>query len=135
MSVSGSCICGDVQYRVSVDPQALVNCHCNFCRSLSGAAFSSYLVVPEGALEIVAGADAIASHEFKAGALKHFCRHCGTPLYNRNAKYRGLCMLYLGTAARSVDFIPTANIYCESQLPWVPHIGEIRNFAQGIAKS
>lgn len=134
MSISGSCVCGGVQCRVNSDPKAVVNCHCNFCRSHSGGAFSSYIVVPEDALEVVVGEGTLSSYEIKEGARKHFCRQCGTPVYNKNAKYAGLCMIYLGTVKQAADCVPTANIYCESQLAWVTHIGEIRSFPQGIAR-
>ena len=134
MGIAGSCICGSVQYRVSGEPKAVVNCHCNFCRSHSGAVFSCYLVVLEEALEVMADADFISSHEIRDGARKHFCRQCGTPLYNRNAKYPGLNMIYLGTAQSAAGYVPTANIYCESQLAWIPQVGEFRNFPQAITK-
>jgi hypothetical protein len=134
MEISGSCFCNAVQFKVSGAPKAVVNCHCNFCRKHSGAAFNTYVVVAETALELTSGQDSIASFQLKENAYKHFCKHCGTPIYNKNAKYAGLSMVYLGTVSASSEIVPTANIYCESQLPWVPAIAEIRTFQQGIVK-
>jgi len=134
MSISGSCFCNAVQFRVSTAPKAVVNCHCNFCRKHSGAAFTTYAVVPESALEIISGHDAVAAFQIKEQAHKHFCKQCGSPLFNKNARYPGLCMIYLGGISAPLDIVPTANIYCESQLAWVPAITDIRSFAQGIAK-
>ena len=134
MEIYGSCFCNAVQYKLDVAPKAVVNCHCNFCRKHSGAAFSTYAVVPEAGLEIIAGQDSISAFQFKDNAYKHFCKQCGSPIYNKNVRYQGLRMVYLGGISESSDIVPTANIYCESQLVWVPAIAEIRNFAQGIAK-
>jgi hypothetical protein len=134
MEISGSCFCNAVLYKLSVAPKAVVNCHCNFCRKHSGAAFSTYAVVSEAALEITAGQDSISAFQIKDKAYKHFCKYCGSPIYNKNERYQGLCMVYLGGISESSNIVPTANIYCESQLAWVPAVAEIRNFAQGIAK-
>lgn len=133
MEISGSCFCNAVQYRLNSEPKAVVNCHCNFCRKHSGASFSTYVVIPEGALEIISGQELIASHGFREDAHKHFCRQCGSPIYNRNARYSGLCMVYIGGLSASEDLVPGVNIYCESQLAWIPAITKIRSFSQGIA--
>ncbi len=134
MEILGSCFCNAVQYKLACAPKALVNCHCNFCRKHSGAAFSTYAVFPEAALTISEGSDAIAVFNPAEHAHKHFCKQCGTPLFNKNARYPGLCMVYLGGISASLDMAPTANIYCESQLPWIKGIGEIRAFEQGIVR-
>ena len=134
MEISGSCFCNTVHYKLNVAPKAVVNCHCNFCRKHSGAAFCTYAVVPEAALEITTGHDSILAFQFKENAYKHFCKLCGSPIFNKNERYQGLCMIYLGGISDSSNIVPTANIYCESQLAWVPAVAEIRNFAQGIVK-
>ena len=133
MEISGSCYCNAVQFKLNCEPKAVVNCHCNFCRKHSGAAFSTFVVVPETALEIIAGQDSIVRFSFKADAHKHFCKHCGSPVFNQNARYPGLRMIYLGVISEPRDFSPVANIYCESQLPWIRGVAGIRSFAQGRA--
>lgn len=134
MEISGSCFCSAVQFKVNSAPRAVVNCHCNFCRKHSGAAFSTYAAVPEAALEIISGTDSISSFQVEEDAHKHFCKQCGSPIFNKNARYPGLCMIYLGGISGSSSIAPTANIYCESQLDWVPSITDIRSFDQGVAK-
>jgi hypothetical protein len=134
MEISGSCFCNTVQFRLSDAPKAVVNCHCNFCRKHSGAAFATYAVVPETVLEIISGQDSISAFQFKENAHKHFCKQCGSPIYNRNVRYPGLCMIYLGSISASLNMAPTVNIYCESQLAWVPAIAEIKFFEQGITR-
>jgi hypothetical protein len=92
----GACICGAVNYRLNADIRNIVNCHCNFCRAHSGAAFSTYAALPHAALEITKGADALGKYQVDDGQ-KHFCSHCGTPIFNLNAQYPGACMIYFGT--------------------------------------
>lgn len=123
-----------MQFKVSGAPKSVVNCHCNFCRKHSGAAYSTYVAVPEEALEITSGADSLATFKFAEDAYKHFCKQCGSPIFNKNARYPGLGIIYLGAIAEPARFVPTANIYCDSQLAWVPAIAELRAFPQGIVR-
>lgn len=134
MEISGSCYCNAVRFKVHGAPKSVVNCHCNFCRKHSGAAFSTYVAVPEEAFEITSGADSLATFPFGEDAQKHFCKQCGTPLFNKNPRYPGLCIIYLGAIADSSTLTPTANIYCDSQLSWVSSIAELRAFPQGIVR-
>jgi hypothetical protein len=134
MEITGSCYCNAVQFRVNDAPRSVVNCHCNFCRKHSGAAFSTYVAVPEAALEITSGADFLSTFQFEEDAQKHFCKRCGSPVFNKNARYPGLSIIYLGMITESSSFVPTANIFCESQLAWVPSIAELRAFPQAIVK-
>ena len=134
MEISGSCFCNAVQFKVSGAPKSVVNCHCNICRKQSGAAFSTYVAVPESAFEITSGADSVSSFQVREGAHKHFCKQCGSPIFNKNARYPGFNIIYLGGISASSEIVPTANIYCESQLPWVPAIAELRAFQQGVVK-
>src|SRR5512144_1393699 len=96
MEISGSCFCNAVQYKVSGGHKAVVKCHGNFCRKHSGAALSTYVAVPEEALEITSGADSLATFQFAEDAHKHFWKQCGSPIFNKNARYPGLCIIYLG---------------------------------------
>ena len=134
MEISGSCFCSAVQFKVNGAHKSVVNCHCNFCRKHSGAAFSTYVAVPETALEITSGAESLAAFLFAEDAQKHFCKQCGSPIFNTNARYPGLSMIYLGAIAAPSNFVPTANIHCESQLAWISAIAELRAFPQGIGK-
>jgi hypothetical protein len=134
MGISGSCFCNTVQFKVSGAPKSVVNCHCNICRKQSGAAFSTYVAVPEADFEIISGADFVSSFQMEEGAHKQFCRKCGSPIYNKNSRYPGLNIIYLGVISDLSNIVPLANIYCESQLPWISSIAEIRSFAQGIIR-
>ena len=129
--LSGSCCCGTIRYHVDSHPRHIVNCHCNLCRTMNGSAFSSYVVIPHNALT-VSGEEHAAHYPVTEGARKHFCRNCGTPLFNVNNRYPGVCMLYLGTLADGVRHIPSVNLYCDSMLAWVPDIGSATRIQQGF---
>ncbi len=132
--MDGSCGCGAVKFRLNSPPKKVVNCHCNFCRKHNGSAFSTYAVVAEADLEIAAGPEHVAAFEWYENGHKHFCRQCGTPLYGKNARYPGLCMVLLGTLAASRDLLPAVNLYCESALAWVGDVAQIPGFEQDFKR-
>jgi len=129
----GSCRCGAIAYRVNGALLNVVNCHCHFCRSHTGAAFATYAVIKHSALEIEQKEQTLAI--FAEGeAHKHFCARCGTPIFNLNPRYPGACMLYFGTLADAATLAPKANVWCESQLAWLDRMGELPAFPQGYER-
>jgi hypothetical protein len=127
--VSGACTCGSIKYHANADLRRIVNCHCNMCRKMNGSAFSSYAVIPRKLL-VVSGDENLAAYQVTNSARKHFCRECGTPIFNTNEKYPGACMIYLGTLDGSGSHLPSLNIFSESMLGWVDSIGSMARVAQ-----
>lgn len=128
---NGSCLCGEVTYKLNSEIRNVVNCHCNLCRSHSGAAFSTYVALPYFSFEITKGQNRISSFEIE-DAKKHFCSVCGTPIFNLNEKYPGACMVYLGTLAKPQNTISKINVWCDSKLEWVDSLSSVPSAGQGI---
>ena len=131
--LTGTCLCGEVRYRLNSEILNVVNCHCNFCRSHSGAAFSTYAALPHASLEITHGEDSLASFEEGEGK-KHFCSKCGTPLFNLNKRYPGACMIYFGTLDDAGEIKPMVNVWTENKLDWVDSVLSIPSVAQGVER-
>jgi hypothetical protein len=78
----GGCHCGRVRFRIQADlaASAIGECNCSICTKKG----ILHLGVPRARLEILSGADALATYTFNTGTAKHtFCRHCGIhPFYN-----------------------------------------------------
>ncbi len=120
IETTGACHCGQVAYRVAGPVVQVVACHCGLCRGMTGAAFSAYVVVQNDHFCLTRGQETLANYALSERTTRHFCSHCGTPIYNANpATYQGLTMLYLGTLAGHEQLAPRINLFCESKLPWV----------------
>jgi hypothetical protein len=100
------------------------------CRRMNGSAFSSYVVIPWKTLSVL-GDEHLATYEAAPGARKHYCRKCGTPLFNLSDRYPGACMLYLGAIEPQLVGVPSLNLYCENMLNWVERIGSIEKVQAG----
>lgn len=128
--ITGSCFCKAVQYRITSAIPLAVNCHCNSCKKAGGGVFSSLAVVREKRLQIISGEESLASFQLGEQVIKHFCRHCGAAIFNRNRRYPGRCMVAIGSLDDPTVATPAVNIHCKEQLPWVKLDEKMQNFAQ-----
>lgn len=128
--LSGGCSCGAVKYQVTGDPKSIINCHCNMCRKMNGAAFSTYVAVADEQFEVLNGE--LKKHRVSENAEKHFCSACGTPIYNSSLKYAGLTILHLGSLDTELKSQPQANIYCESRLDWLDAMPDMASKDRGF---
>jgi len=80
MSLTGSCLCGDVAFEVTTSVEPLFHCHCSRCRKSHGAAFASYAFVTERAFQWSRGEASIRRHRSSPKGWRAFCPRCGSSL-------------------------------------------------------
>ena len=129
-AITGSCFCKAVRYQIKSAIPMAVNCHCNNCKKISGGAFASLAVVKEKHLEITSGKESLATYQLSENLKKHFCSRCGTPIFNRNSRYPGRCMMALGSLDNPAVVTPSVNVHCENRLAWVCLDETLQNFEQ-----
>lgn len=78
-TLSGSCHCGRVRFRVSADVSSVIVCNCSICTKKGFL----HLIVEPSAFELLEGESELTSYRFNTGVAEHrFCRHCGIhPFY------------------------------------------------------
>jgi hypothetical protein len=76
----GSCHCGTVRFPVSYEPAELTTCDCSLCVKRNALMAK----VPQDALVIQEGDDALATYEWNSPKAKHhFCRECGIYMFHQ----------------------------------------------------
>jgi hypothetical protein len=71
---TGSCHCGLVRFRATLDLALSSVCNCSICTKKG---IIHAIVAPEK-FELLSGAEALSTYTFNTGIAKHtFCRHCG----------------------------------------------------------
>ncbi len=127
-NLTGSCLCNAVKYTINGPIKATANCHCNTCKKITGGAFATVAIITEDNLEIVEGQDNLATYQVREKLTKYFCSTCGTPIFNSHKKYPGHCMMAAGSLDEPSLVTPAINIFCESMMPWVKNITDLRCF-------
>lgn len=75
--LTGSCLCGDITFTVTGDPQGASMCHCTQCRKQSGGIWSSAFVA-QSDLTVTGPVSWFAS---SPQAQRGFCPRCGAFLF------------------------------------------------------
>jgi len=78
-ATTGRCLCGGVEYRVSVTLRDVVYCHCKMCRRSNGHFVAASAVPLEHFL--LTRADSLRWYESSAAARRGFCSVCGSNLF------------------------------------------------------
>lgn len=76
---TGRCACGAVSYEVAGPLGPVTICHCESCRRQTGHVLASFNA-PRASLTI-AGEENLGSWQASDGAVRRFCRRCGSPLF------------------------------------------------------
>jgi hypothetical protein len=127
--LSGSCLCGKVQYKVQGPWLRFRLCYCSRCRKVTGSAHASNLFAAADKLEWTAGSDDVVRYDLPAAERfgRSFCRHCGSGLPH---------LLRDGSAwlipAGSLDQAPSmqaqARIFWASRAPWAQVVEDMPRF-------
>ncbi len=131
-AITGSCLCKSITYQLNANFQNAVNCHCNICKKITGGAFEAIALIEDNALQFTTGEDLLTSYQISELADKHFCKICGTPIFNLHNGVPGKAITHIGSLDDPTCVTPTVNIHSENMLPWIKTIGELHTFEQGF---
>jgi hypothetical protein len=82
-TVTGSCLCGSVQYEVYGEAQRFYHCHCQRCRKATGTGHASNLLVtPHTSITWTRGETLLARYKVPESERFYncFCQQCGGPM-------------------------------------------------------
>lgn len=118
----GGCRCGAVRYRLEVEQMPPIYCcHCLYCQTWSGSAFTEQAVVPESAIKTTHGAPVTFERVNDSGATstQTVCGECHTRLWNVNSQRPGLAVVRAGTLDASQTLEPRAHIWTKRKQAWI----------------
>jgi hypothetical protein len=119
--LTGGCLCGAVRYSISVPVTDLRACHCRNCQKSSGSTGGVNAVVPAEAFKITQGTTKHyedSATESGRTLSRHFCGHCGSPVYSHRNPPPGFIVVRAGTFDDKQGMKITANIWTASACPW-----------------
>lgn len=116
--IKGSCHCGAVNYESTGKLLRFSNCHCDDCRKVSGAAFSSSLVVESSGFRITKGEDNLTAYESTPGKFRCFCRTCGSPIATRMNARPEVVIIRAGVLDEMEGKRPQMHIWVKAKAPW-----------------
>ncbi|BCS02093.1 GFA family protein [Aspergillus luchuensis] len=125
--ITGSCLCGGIQYEVTGEPMKRVMCHCENCRKFTGSSFMANSFMKESQLTIKSGESLIQS--FKDTKVdsgntleRRFCRVCGSPVYVTSSRAEGFVVVPSGTMDGEAGrkWRPEVEFWCKERREYLP---------------
>ena len=119
-TLTGSCLCGAIQYTVAQSVTQLRACHCTHCQKSTGTAGTVNAVLPAGAFQITKGKPRRFDAKADSGRTLHryFCGDCGSPIYSQRESNPGMVVVRAGTLDSGEGMKITAHIWTKSARPW-----------------
>ena len=114
MEWTGGCLCGEVRYLISVDPEWAGYCHCTLCRKHSGAPTTVGVMYPPDAVEWTNGEP--SRYRSSEKSLRGFCGTCGSTLTWETPT---AFMVFVGTLDNPEAVRLDSHCYTDTQLPWL----------------
>jgi hypothetical protein len=102
-------------------------CHCRSCRSWSGGPVNAFSLWPPEAVEVVKGAEHLATYNKTAMSFRKFCRLCGGHLMADHPPLK-LVDVFAATIP-DLAFAPKVHVnYAETVLPMRDGLPKLRDF-------
>jgi hypothetical protein len=118
--VTGSCLCGGVQFHIDGELAPIQVCHCQQCRKAQGTPFVTNMPVLVSEFHLDSGAGLLTAYESSPGKQRLFCSRCGSPVYSQNMKTPGVLRIRAGTLNEPLSVRPAVHFYTGSQCNWWP---------------
>jgi hypothetical protein len=115
-TLTGKCLCGEVQYVVRDEVIYALNCQCSDCRRATAAAFKPFGGIERRKLSVTQRADRLTIF---GGERAHdaLCVNCCSLLYSV-VRDGAFVHVTLGTRVDSPSIRPSAHIFVGSKAPW-----------------
>jgi hypothetical protein len=117
--IRGRCLCGDVAFELTGEPETLQNCHCSRCRRARSAAHATNAFFRRGQLAWTRGEENVTSFALPGAQRfgQDFCRRCGGPVA-RVVASTGYVVVPCGSLDDPPGKSPRGNIFTGSKAPW-----------------
>ena len=129
MTITGSCFCGSITYKVEGNLHDARSCHCPECRKAFSSQASAYALVDSDKFLWVSGENFLTNYESKKGEGLLFCSICGSTLCGTyEGKIHGVT---LGCVDGDPEISLTRHIFVGSKASWETIPKDVPQYEKG----
>ncbi|MCP4314846.1 MAG: GFA family protein [Hyphomicrobiales bacterium] len=117
-AAAGGCMCGAVRYEITGEPSRVLHCHCQSCRSHTGAPMATLAVF--GAEQVIFSGDDRKNYQSAPGVNRAFCANCGTSLTWETVfgDEGPLCAIHISSFDNPDALTPDAHSFYPERISW-----------------
>jgi hypothetical protein len=127
--LTGSCLCGRIQYEIAGRPRFMYRCYCGKCRAATGAAFAENLIVDTDKFRVTAGREGLTAFESSPHKHRYFCAACGSPIYSHGEKTKHVVSVRGGTLKQDPGMRAAYHAFAASKASWAEITDDRPQFA------
>ena len=130
----GSCFCGAVEFEANGGPLDMGYCHCDDCRSWSGAPVNGFTLWPADSVSVTRGEDRLGAYNKTGFSNRRFCADCGGAIFVQHPTL-GAVDIPAGKLP-TLEFAPGAHLnYASTRHPMRDGLPKFRDFPKEIGGS
>ena len=126
--VTGSCLCGAVDFKAKLPSKWCAHCHCSMCRKAHGAGYVTWVGFESDQVSFTRGDNELLWYESSPGAERGSCRQCGSTLFFRSERWAGELHITLANINETIDRQPQANVFFDNHVAWMPIDTDLKQF-------
>ena len=124
----GSCLCGQIAYRVEGELSDFGYCHCRSCRKASGSAHGANAGLHRRSFTLSDPDGMLREYESSPGKFRAFCTNCGSPLYAYIGSTPDLIRIRLGSLDTPFAKRAQAHTFVRDKASWEIIHGDLPQF-------
>jgi hypothetical protein len=132
-TLTGSCFCGAVRYRLTRAPMFVHCCHCRDCQKQTGGAFAINALIERSSIALLEGSREPVRTTVKTDSGRphdvYRCSDCQAALWSDYGRRGAMLFLRVTTLDSGHGIEPDVHIFTRSKLPWVQLPQGARSFA------
>ena len=130
---TGGCLCGEIRYEYSTEPELMYYCHCTDCRKANGTAFHTGIYIKRSGFRLTSGTTHSDANVADSGRtiVRHFCGHCGAHIYSDKGDESDMISLKSGSLDKPETFKPYKEIWAKSKVSWADLPDDLKSYAKG----
>lgn len=114
------CHCGKCTITIRSQEHNTINCHCNMCRSHSGAAFTTWITIASAEVDLPSPSQELTRYQFGEHGSTYFCVSCGTSVYTLDNRHPNIVAFRAGTLKDFTITAPTSDYFYDHKAGWYP---------------
>ncbi|MCW7541069.1 GFA family protein [Aquabacterium sp. A7-Y] len=115
---TGSCLCGQIRFRIQAPLAPIQVCHCSQCRKAQGGPVATNIPVAEADFRFEGGEELLTAFTSSPGKSRCFCSRCGSPIFSRRDSLPGVLRVRAGLLDEPVSARPAFHAYVASKCSW-----------------